>query len=268
MSSQNQTWRFFAKTECFLQQEILLDEEEHHYAFHVLRLAAGASVELGDCAGTLARGVISRCDKKAVLVSLEPPRTVARPASGVHVYLGMPKPSTLEEVVSLCSELGVASLTLIRTQRSQIKAEPKMEKLSRISKEALRINKNSWATQICYFESVDAFLRQSSGMIFPSAFCDESPLYDSEVAGTTSQLGHLHLLPWLESKAAGALQHGVGVIIGPEASFTAEERQVFIQGVGAQSVALGSCILRVPTAVGAAASVCLAYLAARADTQI
>jgi hypothetical protein len=45
MSSDKQTWRLFVAPQDFLTSnvEVLLPEEEHHYAFHVLRLGLGES---------------------------------------------------------------------------------------------------------------------------------------------------------------------------------------------------------------------------------
>ena len=271
MSSEKQTWRLFSASHFTSPSEIILDSDEHHYAIHVLRLGVGDTVELGNSTGQTAVAEFIRADKKTATLRLNSVENHTQPRARVHVFLGMPKPATLEEVAALVSELGASSLHVFRSARTQFKNDPKLEKLQRQSREALRINKGAFATEVfCYnsFSELAAIplLQRGQQGAEPVGenvekrtvhfLCDESPLYSPDKSSV-----HNHLL--------GALQNhlktspgttDVGIFVGPEASFSEAERSQILALTRATPVTLGARILRVPTAVSAAVSLALGAL--------
>lgn len=239
---------------------VALGEDEHHYAFHVLRLAAGERVEVGDGRGWLADGVLETCDRKGATVRVEAVREEQRVPVPVTLFLAMPKPVTLVEVVSQAAEMGVARIVVFRSARCQSKAPAKHDKLARQAREALRISKGTRAPVIEVHDAQDvlASARFAESVAAPSSLflCDESPLHDPYGAGHNGLHGALAALAAEASSPTGEFRaRGVAVIVGPEASFTPEERTWFLSR-GAHAVSLGPFILRVPTA--AASSLALA----------
>jgi len=243
-------WRLFAPAPVGVGENISLAEDEHHYAFHVLRLAQGAAVEVGDGRGWLARGVLDRCDKKGAHVRVEHELEEKIFGTRVHLFLGQPKPATLEDVVAQAAELGVAKIHVFRCVKSQSKAPLKREKLERLALESLRITKGFRAPEIVVHDSVEALLStgglSQAGRVF---LCDESPLH--EVGAAHHNGLHVQLM----ANGKGGTED-VGVIVGPESSFTDGERAAFATA-GAVPVSLGPLVLRVPTAVAAAVSVAM-----------
>ena len=246
MSIEKQSWRLFVSGAGVAGDVLTLGEDEHHYAFHVLRLQAGEHIEVGDGRGFVADAVLTRVDKKGAEVSLLVVRPERRAACRVTLFLAQPKPSTLEEVVALVSELGVARVVVFRSRRCQGKAPAKLEKLQRLSFETLRVTKGFRATEVVIVDTAAALEIEhaAAGRLF---LCDETPQSEGND---------------LASAIARAPEGDVGIIVGPEASFTIDERSEF-QRKGALPVSLGPLILRVPTAVAYAASVVLAARCAR-----
>jgi 16S rRNA (uracil1498-N3)-methyltransferase len=114
------TRRFFIESlPARAAEAVTLPPAEAHHAAHVLRLPAGAAVELFDGRGGLARGAISEIRRGAVQVMVnEVLPTVARPAPVVHLGFSEPKGKRLDWLLEKAAELGAASLTPVRFARS------------------------------------------------------------------------------------------------------------------------------------------------------
>ena len=98
---------------------VALPPAEAHHAAGVLRLGAGAAVELFDGRGGLARGAIDqvRRGEVSVMVSqLLPPRP--RPSPLIHLGFAQPKGNRLAWLLEKAAELGAASLRPVRFARS------------------------------------------------------------------------------------------------------------------------------------------------------
>ncbi|MCA2961511.1 MAG: 16S rRNA (uracil(1498)-N(3))-methyltransferase [Silvanigrellales bacterium] len=245
MSSSKQTWRLFTTCAAAVGERVLLPGDEHHYAHHVLRLGVGERVEVGDHSGFVATAVITRCDKKGIEVEIEEILVERAFPCQVTLFLALPKPSTLEEVVGLAAEMGVSSLVVFRTQRCQSKAPVKVEKLERASQESLRISKAFRAPTLRVVEDFGALqgLIASCG---PAFLCDESSQRMGDDLGSA--------LRGLPKESAT----NIALIVGPESSFEPWERERFLAW-GAKSVSLGPLVLRVPTAVAYALGVAMSH---------
>jgi 16S rRNA (uracil1498-N3)-methyltransferase len=110
-----------------------LSSPEAHHAVGVLRLRAGAAVELFDGRGGTARGTIAAAQRNTVTVlvsELPPPQ--ARRGPVVHLAFGEPKGKRLDWLLEKATELGAASLTPVRFQRSvagqEAMTEPRRER--------------------------------------------------------------------------------------------------------------------------------------------
>jgi 16S rRNA (uracil1498-N3)-methyltransferase len=96
-----------------------LSPGEAHHAVHVLRLRAGAEVELFDGRGRRAEGVIARAGRSEAAAEVRrmlPPSP--RPQPQVHLGFAVPKGKRLDWLLEKATELGAASLTPVRFERS------------------------------------------------------------------------------------------------------------------------------------------------------
>jgi 16S rRNA (uracil1498-N3)-methyltransferase len=113
-------YRFFAEgLPGGVGETVSLSAGEAHHALHVLRLRAGAAVELFDGRGGRAQCAIARAGRSEVVVEarrLLAPRSRRGPA--VHVGFAVPKGSRLDWLLEKATELGAASLAPVRFERS------------------------------------------------------------------------------------------------------------------------------------------------------
>jgi 16S rRNA (uracil1498-N3)-methyltransferase len=252
MSKQAQIWRIFSDFIPEAEELLGISENEHHYIKNVLRLRPGETVEICDGKGLIAKATFEQSEKQRSIFKISSRDSVSPLHNQVIVVVGTPKPSALDELVSLTSEIGVSEIHFVRTERSQNKQEIRTDRLSRLAREALRISKSAWEPQIVLHEDL-----QKTKALAESAtlfLCDESPLYE----GKGNILNHLasHL-------ARSGIAGRVVIFIGPEASFSDKERHFLKEDLGATPVSLGPNILRTPTAAVYAVAVALAHFATK-----
>ena len=109
--------RFFADN--LNGPQVPLTDDEAHHATHVLRLGAGAEVELFDGSGRTARGRIIRAGRSKALVQIEHVNPAApRPQPIIHLAFAVPKGKRLDWLLEKATELAAASLQPVRFQRS------------------------------------------------------------------------------------------------------------------------------------------------------
>lgn len=248
MSKSSQIWRIFSDTIPNEGFSVAVTENEHHYVRSVLRLRVNESAEITDGQGTIAQAVLESCDKNESKFKIVSKVLKPLPNSQMILIVGTPKPSALEELVSITSELGVHEIHLVKSDLSQNKQDIRVDRLSKIAREALRISKSPWEPKIIFHASVHATkntVNQTAKFL-----CDESPIYE----GKGRILNHL-AAALTESSTRGR----VAIYIGPESSFSQNEREVLTKDIGAVPVSLGENILRTPTAAVSATAITLAY---------
>lgn len=239
MSIEKQMWTLLAPQGNLVQGSVVtLSQEELHYAFHVLRLKQNDPVCLTDCCGTQAHGTIEEISKKKGTVKVQTCQTNSQKKPLINLWLGMPKPSTLEEVVAVASELGVHEIHVFKTEKCAFKSDLKKEKLQRLSDEAVRISKSAFSAKIVEQPNLQRLLQTQSGSVV--LFCDEAHVYDNKIQNSI-----FNALSSIDPTDI----HTISLLVGPEASFSAAERQLILQHPSVVSVSLGSHILRVATAV-------------------
>jgi 16S rRNA (uracil1498-N3)-methyltransferase len=109
--------RFFADN--LNGPQVPLTDDEAHHATHVLRLGAGAEVELFDGSGRTARGRIIQAGRSKALVQIEHVNpAAARPQPIIHLAFAVPKGKRLDWLLEKATELAAASLQPVRFQRS------------------------------------------------------------------------------------------------------------------------------------------------------
>jgi 16S rRNA (uracil1498-N3)-methyltransferase len=252
------TWRLLLPQNPFTTPDVLLPEEEHHYVFNVLRLKVGSDVQLTNGEGSIASGKIVRTDKKGTLVEIHNVLEKPRAKSRIHLYLGCPKPATLDEIIDFVAEQGACEVHIFKTQKCQSKAPFKLEKLQKNAFEALRISKSPWATKIFCYDTLEEFLSSKPQSL--DFLCDESPIYTAENPNT-------HIASLTETlQKIDKSQTRLGIFVGPESSFTEAERTLIHEKTKATPVSLGQNILRVPTACVSAVGIAVGFCESREKT--
>lgn len=219
---------FAALADVSVGANVALDERSRKHAQKVLRLTPGSPVLLFDGEGreapaTLVEGGSCRIDDIR-----------ARPLPGpvLHLVLALPKGPAADDAVRMATELGVSSIHLAITRRSVAK-ETKEARLARWERIAL--------------EAVRQCERPTTPRIHPPA-----PLH--EVIARPAPSDAL-FFAWARSDhpAAPSLPGPRWVAIGPEGGF-ADEEVASLRSAGFVEISLAPTILRVATAVAAAAT--------------
>ena len=248
MTIQKQLWTILVEQDEFISNTaVTLKEDELHYIANVLRLKVGDDVEITNCRGLKCLAKIEVFTKKEAKLVILNVLTQKKTSPEIHLYLALPKPSTLEEVIASVSEMGLDEIHIFRSEKCASKAPVKLEKLERISNEAVRISKSAFSTKVFSYETMqDVFLKRKlqleNGL---NLFCDESHVYENKVTNS--------LLKILQEKFNP--QQNINIFIGPEASFSSIERDFIFNHLNCCAVSLGDNILRVPNAVYSAFSI-------------
>ncbi|HEX2661120.1 MAG TPA: 16S rRNA (uracil(1498)-N(3))-methyltransferase [Polyangia bacterium] len=216
---------------------LVLEGEPHRYLTRVLRLGAGATVELFDGEGGEVSATIERAGTRDLTLALGARRQVSLPATPpVTLLQGLPRPERMDLVVQKAAELGAARVIPVRTARSAGDQPPRPERWEKIAREAAR----------------------QCGRAQLLAISPTSSLGDALGSLEAETLG---VVPWEDAPDAAPLHalvtgnpRAVAVLIGPEGGLTKEE-VALATGAGFRVATLGPRILRTETAAIAALAV-------------
>lgn len=194
---------------------IRITGDEAHHALRVKRLRVGETVELIDGEGTLAPARILSGGRAELVVELtSPPRTVEPPTPAIDVYACPPKASHLDLLVDGLTQVGAASLTLLRTPLSQPPPTPtRIDRLRRIAIESAKQCGRPRIMDVRAGATLDEALSSQPGLVIVMAHPDDGAL-------STESTGRYRLLigpegGWQDSelaqaRAAGARLCGFG----------------------------------------------------------
>ena len=236
--------RFFVEGRHAIGDAVVFDAGDAHKIVTVLRKRDGDTVEVIDSAAQrfIARLRIDGKSAQAELVELR-----ERPSSdmpSITVAQGIPKGQKMDFVVEKLTELGVASIVPLQSERTVVAdvGSHKLERWRRLAKTAAQQCGRDEIPLIDDPRSLSDVLTHVSDYdvtLFPWELADRVPLRER--------------LPNLLADAKSVL-----VIIGPEGGFSHAEAQA-AQEAGARLVSLGQRILRTETA-GLVAVALIAYL--------
>jgi len=214
-----------------------LPPAEAHHALHVLRLRAGAAVELFDGCGRCAEGHIADASRRRVTVAVErtwtqPPAAPGAPGP-VHLAFAVPKGSRADWLIEKATELGAASLRPTVFERSVAGKEPLSP-----------AKRGRWVGH-CVAAAKQA------GLAHLPTVEDPAPLADmlARAAGALVLVGDTvaEAVPVLEALAHRRADQDILIVVGPEGGFAEAERAA-LQAGGAVAVRLGRSTLRIETA--------------------
>jgi 16S rRNA (uracil1498-N3)-methyltransferase len=232
--------RFFADS--IAPGVVTLSEAESRHARGSRRLSAGDPVVLLDGRGNEGAGSILNPGgpRRNLEVQIERVTHQPRPSPRLTLAVAMPKGPRQDWLVEKCTELGVAAIQPILTQRSVSEASPhRLSKWERIAIEAAKQSGQAWLPELKPPLSLHPALeRVGSQQLYVAA------------AGAARRPGPE---PWPDVLAT---------FIGPEGDWTDEELAALTQA-GARPICLGPNILRVETAAVAIAALVHAHMAPR-----
>lgn len=234
MSFLKQKWTLILyQQQLHANDKICITDDELHYLVHVLRLKKNDVIEVTNGIGTKGFGKISHISKKDCLIDINEINIIPKPKHRVHLILAQLKQTALEESIFSASELGVDTVHLFPSDKSVSNQPIKLEKLQKISNEAIRISKSAYSATIAQYKNLNACLDSVKQNLKQPLFlfCDET---------ATTHIKNFHLSETICD---------ICVVIGPEGSFSLNERTVILEQANCMPVSLGTRILRAQTAV-------------------
>ncbi len=217
--------------------EVLLGEEESHHLLRVLRLDAGASVELFDGEGHWAEAMLAGRAGRRARLTIEKVHGEPPVRAELVLIQSLPKGQKQDLIIQKAVELGVSGLVFVESEHAVARlgesAERKTARWERIAVNA--------AAQCGRNRLPFLFAARS----FSEALADrgERPrwLLLAEPAPPARPLRDV----FGEAREAGVDR--IAACIGPEGGFSAGERGIAL-AAGARPVSLGPHILRTETA--------------------
>lgn len=221
---------------------------ERDHLVRVLRLSPGEEIIGFDNSGAEYRAIINKIEDQSVTCGIlkeEFPEVEAK--TQVFVVAGLSKGEKMEWVIQKGTELGMAGLIPLRTKRAVMKlegskAKDRVERWQKISGEAAKQSHRVREPEIfpvSDWKDLSVILPPTTQWLMP---------YENE--NTRSLRSAL-----AEFDAQGP----IAILIGPEGGFEESEVSWAQENLQAQSVSLGSRILRAETAAIAALTLVLGH---------
>ena len=226
--------RFFVPDLAEAQGTVALPPSEAHHAAHVLRLGAGAVVELFDGRGTVAAGRLAEVGRRRVTAEVGRTWTVDRPAGPrVHLAFAVPKGSRADWLIEKATELGAASLVPVMFERSvagkDALSAAKGERWLGHAVAAAKQSGTDFLPRIGPATRLEAFLQAAAGALL--------------LVGDPGE-GAVTVPEALERRRQG---EDVWILVGPEGGLADRERDS-VRAARAVPVRLGRSVLRIETA--------------------
>jgi 16S rRNA (uracil1498-N3)-methyltransferase len=202
-----------------------LTGSEHHHLARVLRIAPGEEVFLTDGRGNLARARVRSVGREATTVEILERWEAPVPRPAVVLAVPLLRKAAFERLLGPAVEMGAWRILPFRCRRAAVDryGDGTMERFRRLIREAAKQSFNPRPPEL------------------------------SETMGFEELLEEVRRRPfWLADPEGGtfAMDSGLeeaGVLVGPEAGFSGEERDRLIRA-GARPVSLGPNRLRSETA--------------------
>ena len=236
--------RFYCPSLLHATAQLELPPSAAHHARTVLRLRVNDAVQLFDGTGIELRGIISSINKNSVVLGdLRPCQINRESALSVVLAQAMCSSEKMDWVVQKATELGVAEIQPVQTQRS----------VASLSGERAEKRVDHWRNVAI------AACEQCGRNILPQVHRPQNLqnwLGSQRIPSDTSSGRKFILLPEAANSLSQypAIPGAITLLIGPEGGFTADEAGL-AQQAGFLPLRLGSRVLRTETAalVGIAA---------------
>jgi 16S rRNA (uracil1498-N3)-methyltransferase len=212
-------------------EELALVSAQAHYVRDVLRLGAGAVIELFDGRGNAAKATLVQVDASAVRLRVDG-RYAGEAAAAITIAMATPKGERADWAVEKLTELGVTRLVWLVCERSVAVPRDDGKKLARWERLAEAAAGQSGRNDVPVIEA-------------PVPFTEAV----AELGG--GAIAHMGGLP-LAKLVAARPEMPLVCLIGPEGGFTRGELEM-AEAAGYSRVGLARHVLRSETAAMAAA---------------
>jgi len=261
--------RFFISPEQVSDMYITVTDEDVHHIAAVLRMGIGDHLLLCDGKGTEYTVKIDQMIRSGIKTKIldKIKKKIRFPL--VTLGQGLPKADKMEWIVQKATELGVAAIVPLVTERTIVKvrdAEKRLIRWQRICREAAMQSNRPDIPRIESIQKYSAFMVELYNPIEPpfAKGADMAhPISKKADRGGFSSQETLLILPWEEATSpikdvlrASPDIKSIVVLIGPEGGFSAAEAAMAREN-GFRAVSLGPNILRTETAAMAVLSMIL-----------
>jgi 16S rRNA (uracil1498-N3)-methyltransferase len=226
--------RFFITPDQVSEPYIIVSGEDVRHIATVLRMKIGDELMLCDGLGTEYRTGISEISKSEIKTEIVSRAKQELRYPRITLGQGLPKSDKMDWIVQKATELGVAKIVPLMTERTIVKIRDEEKRISRWQK-------------ICREAAM-----QSNRPDVPTV--DSIRSFNDLLRTTNSEQSTLKLLPWEEGTEPikNVLRRNpdvqnIIVLIGPEGGFSASEAGT-AKSSGFHPVSLGPNILRTETA--------------------
>jgi 16S rRNA (uracil1498-N3)-methyltransferase len=211
--------------------EAALSEDTARHIGQVLRMQAGAAIQLTDGKGMLADCRLYKAEKKRVVAMVENVGDIPAPDPFMHLAIAFTRNASRNEwLLEKATELGIRRITPLSTERG-IKERIRPERWNAILTSAMLQSRQCWLPQLDHPTTLPEVLSGKNADIFIAHCMD----------GTSR-------IPIFQALKKG---QNVVMLIGPEGDFTPAELTLST-AAGAVPVSLGHNRLRTETAALAA----------------
>jgi 16S rRNA (uracil1498-N3)-methyltransferase len=222
--------RLFVASQDLVGSRLTLAGDAHRYLTRVLRLAAGAQVDLFDGLGLEVAATVVRAGGREVTLALGDRRQVTRrPTPPVTLLQGLARAERMDLIIQKATELGAAQVIPVRAARSAVGQHARPGRWEKIAREAAR---------------------QCGRADLPVL----SPILSLAEAIASLDPQATRIVPWEDAPDARPFGQSiptapvaVAVLIGPEGGLTVDEVGL-ATAAGFKVVTLGPRILRTETA--------------------
>jgi 16S rRNA (uracil1498-N3)-methyltransferase len=232
--------RLFVPAARLADARLTLRDDEHQHVARVLRARPGDTLTLFDGAGHEVDGTITTVGKHEVELTLGARRagTVTAAPVAITLIVAVPRGERMELVVQKTTELGVARVVPVVTDRSVVRPDDKHRaRWERIAREAAR-----------QCGRADVPIVDAPASLAEAVSAPDLP--ELRLALWEAERGHSlrgHLAGAYAVDGPGRANPPTALLVGPEGGFAAEEIAV-AAAAGFVVVGLGPRILRVETA--------------------
>jgi 16S rRNA (uracil1498-N3)-methyltransferase len=236
--------RLFVPGERLGGPRLTLTGPEHRHIGLVLRARPGDALTLFDGAGGEVEAEVIRVERAETELALGARHTVAGPAASLTLLCAVPRGPRMDFLVQKTSELGVARIVPVITERSVVRPGAEAGKRARWEKIAREAARQCGRADL---PIVDPPVGLAEALAGPALPARRMALFEGEKARS------------LRAALAGAEPAATALLVGPEGGFAPDELAV-ARAAGFEAVGLGERILRVETAaIVAVALVASAY---------
>jgi len=232
-------YRFFLSPEQCSGDVLELSDSEAHHALKVLRLRPGDPVTVLDGVGHTYRCQIGEATKRTLRLGVISKEFTSRLPCQVTLFQALPKPKAMDYIVQKATELGVARIVPVLTERvishlDDKAASEKPAKLLPVALEAIKQCGSPWLPTIESPLSLQMLLARMEQIDL------------SFVASLQPGARHLKELV-ADFNTVHQPPATAAVWVGPEGDFTPNELEQIL-GSGARPISCGPLVLRSDTA--------------------